>query len=493
MITPSPVPLSLATLGALPAAVQVPAYDRASLSPGIVHVGPGNFHRAHQAVYLDALMRDGLAHDWGIVGASIMSGDARLREMLLAQDCLGTVVSQSPAGNRARITGCQLDYLPVGDIETILQAMADPATRIVSLTVTEGGYYLDATTGHVDLSHPALVADATAALPATTFGILAHALARRRAAGVPAFTIMSCDNLPHNGRVAREATVGTARLIDAGLADWIDTHARFPNAMVDRITPATGERERRLVREEHGIDDPVPVFCETFIQWVLEDDFALGRPPFERAGVQIVDDVTPFETMKIRVLNGGHALLAYPAALLDIEYVDTAMQHPLIGTWLKKVEADEVLPTLQPVPDTDTAIYLDTIIERFANPAIGDTVQRLAFDGSNRQPKFIVPTLADRLAADASIDGLAMGSAFWCRYCAGTSESGKPFAENDGASARLRTAALQAREDPSIWLAMHEVYGSLAEDERLQKAFAAALRAIWRDGTQAVLSHHLDN
>ncbi len=483
----SAVALRLNTLQDLPAAVARPHYERASLSAGILHIGPGNFHRSHQAVYLDRLMNDGHAHDWAIVGASIMPSDQRLRDILVEQDYLTTVVEQVDGASSAQVTGCMIDYLPVADTDAILAAMCSPDTRIVSMTITEGGYFLSASTGHFDPTHPAIAGEANADTPGTVFGLLVVALRERRAAGTPPFTVMSCDNLPHNGRIAREATVGTARLIDESLADWIDENVSFPNAMVDRITPATGERELGSIVDDHGIDDQAPVFCEKFMQWVLEDNFSNGRPPFELAGVQIVPDVTPFEMLKIRVLNGGHALIAYPAALLGIEFAHDAMGNPLISGFLDRVEREEVIPTVPPVPNTDKAQYYETIVRRFANPAIGDTIQRLCHDGSNRQPKFIVPTIADRLAEGHSVSGLALGCAFWCRYCAGTDEQGNSITPNDTSHAILQPAALAARARPATWLEQPDIYGDLGENAAFAATFEAALNAIWADGTEAVL------
>ena len=485
-------PLGLGRLDALPAAVGRPSYARTDLSAGIVHFGPGNFHRAHQAVYLDRLMESGRGLDWGIVGASVMPGDAPLREALLGQDLLATVVSESAATSEARVTGPMVDYLPVADVPAILAALADPAIRIVSLTVTEGGYFVSAATNRFDDAHPRIRADAAnLAAPSTVFGLIVAALAARREAGRPAFTVMSCDNLPHNGSAARAAVTGLARLADPELADWIDARSSFPNGMVDRITPATGPRERARVAHEFGVADAAPVFCEDYLQWVLEDDFVAGRPALEAVGVQIVDDVAPYETMKIRILNGGHAVIAYPAALLDIEYVHEAMEHELVAGFLARIEADEIVPTVPPVPGIGLDDYVAAIRRRFANPRIGDTVRRLCLDGSNRQPKFIVPTIADRLAADAPIDGLALVSALWCRYCEGTSESGTSIAPNDPSWDRLAAVARASRTDPSAWLAMADVYGPLGTDERLRAAFARALTGLRRDGTEAALRAYI--
>lgn len=486
------VNLSLSTLGTLPAEVGRPGYGRAALSPGIVHFGVGNFHRAHMAWYLDRLMDEGRDRDWAILGAGVMAGDRRMRDALEPQDWLSTVVTQSAARSEARVVGPMIGFLPVGEPDAIHEALTHPGIRIVSLTVTEGGYFVDAETGLFDATHPLIAADAGAPhAPRTVFGHMLRALAARRAAGVPAFTVLSCDNVPHNGDVTRAALAGLAGLFDQDLAAWVRAEVACPNGMVDRIAPATGARERRILREEFGVEDAWPVFCEDFAQWVLEDRFPAGRPALERVGVTFVEDVTPFETMKIRILNGGHAVIAYPSGLMDIEFVHEAMAHPLVAGFLDRVEREEILPVVPPVPGTDIEAYLAKIVERFSNPKIGDTARRLCFDGSNRQPKFIVPTVADRLAGGGGVEGLALASALWCRYCAGTTDGGRKIAPNDPAWDALKLRAAEARRDPLAWLAMREVYGVVADAAPFREAFARHLAALWRDGTEAVLRGYL--
>jgi mannitol 2-dehydrogenase len=485
--------LSAAALPQIARTAGVPRYDRAALSAGILHFGVGNFHRAHQAAYLDELFDLGRDHDWAILGAGVMPGDARMREALQGQDWLTTLVEQSAGESRARVTGAMLEMLPVGAGEAILARLADPAVRIVSLSVTEGGYFLDAA-GRFDPTQPAIAADGAAPqAPETVFGLIAAGLKRRKAASVAPFTVMSCDNIPHNGVAARAAVAGVARLSDPALADWIEREVAFPSGMVDRITPATGARERALLASDFGIEDAWPVFCEDFRQWVLEDDFPAGRPELERVGVQFVPDVTPFETMKIRILNGGHAVLAYAAGLLDIHFVHDAMAHDLVRGFLEKVERTEILPTVPPVPGTDLDWYLREILRRFANPKIGDTVRRLCFDGPNRQPKFVVPPLVQRLRAGEDVTGLALASALWCRYCHGETDSGRPIEPNDPQWDRLQALARQARDAPDAWLSLETVYGEAAQVGAFRRRFAEALRALWDEGTAAVLDRYLAN
>lgn len=484
--------LSLVDLPQIANVAAVPRYERDSLTPGIVHFGVGNFHRAHQAVFLDDLFNEGLDHDWAIVGAGVRPADCEMRRVLGTQDYLSTVVEQKAGSITARVTGAMIDMLGPGDTAAIMAKLADPAIRIVSLTITEGGYYIDPSSQRFDSAHPDIVSDATdAASPRTVFGLIVAGLRERNSRGIAPFTVMSCDNVPGNGHVTRNAVVGLARLIDPVLAAWIDASVAFPNSMVDRITPATSDRERAVLSERFGIDDRWPVFCEDFKQWVLEDHFPAGRPALERVGVQFVRDVAPFELMKIRILNGGHAAIAYPAALMDIHFVHEAMQEPLIRDFLDKVEHDEIIPIVPPVTGTHLESYCELIERRFANPKIGDTITRLCLDGSNRQPKFILPSAADRLSSGASIKGLALVSAFWCRYCYGETESGKPIAPNDPSWDRLTERARRARTDPAEWLAMGDIFGPLARDARYVGAFTSALSAIWREGTETVLRTYL--
>ena len=468
-----------------------PTYDRATLTAGIVHIGVGNFHRAHQAVYLDDLFALGLDHDWAILGAGVRAGDARMRDAMAAQDYLSTVIELAPGHPSARRIGAMIGFVPVeSDNAALISAMAEPTIRIVSLTVTEGGYYINAA-GAFDATHPDIVADAAhPAHPATAFGAIIAALKQRRATGTPAFTVMSCDNLPGNGHVTRAAVLGLARLSDPAFADWIAANVAFPNGMVDRITPATGPRERSLAAQ-FGLNDPVPVTCEPFRQWVLEDNFPAGRPALERVGVTFTDDVHGYEAMKIRMLNGGHAIIAYPSALMDLTLVHEAMADPLIAAFLEKLERTEIIPHVAPVPGLSPAEYLDLIMGRFANPEIADTTARLCLDGSNRQPKFIVPSLRDTLSAGGSGDGLLLLSAFWCRYCAGQTDSGVDIPPNDPDWDALQACAKAAKTDPAQWLGMTHIYGDLGQNAGAVARFGAHLTAIWADGTKAVLRRFL--
>ncbi|MDB5587253.1 MAG: mannitol dehydrogenase family protein [Devosia sp.] len=486
--------LSAATLDAVSKTASVPQYDRSSLTAGIVHFGVGNFHRAHQAVYLDDLFATGSDHDWALVGAGVREADEAMRQKLLAQDLLTTVVEQEAEHSTARVTGGMIDYLQPGDSAAVIAKLSDPAIRIVSLTITEGGYYIDPASQKFDPKHPDIAYDAAHShAPKTAFGLILAGLLARRSAGIEPFTVMSCDNIPGNGHVTENAVIGLARLLDPELASWVKDNVAFPNGMVDRITPATSDRERDLLAQNFGIEDNWPVFCESFRQWVLEDKFPAGRPALEKVGVQFVADVAPYEHMKIRILNGGHATIAYPAGLMDIHFVHEAMENTLVAAFLKKVENDEIIPVVPPVPDTNLNDYFALCERRFGNPKIGDTVRRLALDGSNRQPKFIIPSAADRVAAGQSVTGLALVSALWCRYCYGTTDTGVVIEPNDPSWDRLTAQAKLAKADPKAWLAMTDIYGELAGNATFVAAFDHALTTLWSVGTNATLERYLAN
>ncbi len=486
------VKLSAATLAQLPPGVGRPNYKGSELRPGIVHIGVGNFHRAHQAVYLDDLFNAGADHDWAIVGAGVREPDVDMREKLKAQDWLTTVVEQEAGATSVRVTGAMIDFVKPFDVGALLEILARPETRIVSLTVTEGGYYISPATQRFDPTHPDIAYNSKhAEAPKTAFGLIAAGLRRRRSAGVAPFTVMSCDNIPGNGHVAENAVAGLAELSDPELAEWIRANVAFPNSMVDRITPATTDRERAILRDAYGIEDNWPVFCEEFRQWVVEDRFPAGRPALEKVGVTFTSDVAPYELMKIRILNGGHAAIAYPAGVLDIHFVHEAMEDAQIATFLETLTRREIIPVVPPPPQVDLEAYRKKVAERFANPKIADTISRLCLDGSNRQPKFILPTVRDRLAAGAGVKGLALVSAMWCRYCYGESESGKTIPPNDPSWDRLQAAARSARSDPRAFLAMRDIFGELADDPAYVHAFAGALASLWTNGVRPTLAGYL--
>ncbi|SNS47625.1 mannitol dehydrogenase family protein [Antarctobacter heliothermus] len=487
------IKLCSANLADLPEGIAVPTYDRASLTPGIVHIGLGNFHRGHQAWYLHRLMQQGLAQDWAIVGAGVRAFDEAQRQKMAAQDYLTTLIELDPAGSSAEVIGSMIDYVPIVDGNgPLIDRMTDPAIRIVALTVTEGGYYIDPVTKGFDAQHPDMVHDAAnPATPRTAFGAMVAALRQRRDAGTGPFTGQSCDNLQGNGAILRQTVVSLARLSDPALADWIDANCTFPNAMVDCIVPATGPNELALV-QGLGIDDAVPVTHENFRQWVIEDDFCAGRPDWDKAGATFSDDVHAYETMKIRILNGGHQVISNPGEILGVESIAGCMAHPLIGRLFHKLASVEIVPHVHAVPGMTPADYVDLIHKRFSNPLIVDTTRRVAFDGSSRHTGFLLPTLREALAAGTPYDGLALVEALWARMCAGTREDGSDIAANDPFWDDLNAAALAAKETPQAWLEQRQIYGELADHAGFAGAFADSLQMIWREGTEAALGAYLD-
>jgi mannitol 2-dehydrogenase len=487
------VKLSAANLSRLPAGVAVPRYARTDLKPGIFHIGVGNFHRAHQAVYLDDLFNLGVSRDWALIGTGVRPADAAMRSALQSQDWLTTVVEQEAHTKSARVTGAMIDFVAPADAAAALAEMIKPEIRIVSLTITEGGYYISPATQSFDAAHPDIVGDANSLnAPKTAFGLIAAALKHRRDAGMKPFTVMSCDNIPGNGHVTENAVAGLAEIAHPALAAWIRKNVAFPNSMVDRITPATSDRERNLLNEQWGVEDAWPVFCEEFKQWVIEDHFCDGRPELEKVGVTFTSEVAPYELMKIRILNGGHATIAYPAALLDIHFVHEAMEDRQISAFLDRLTKTEIAPTVPPPPSTNLDQYRELIARRFANPKIGDTITRLCFDGSNRQPKFILPTVRARREAGQGVAGLALVSALWCRYCHGSTETGRTVAPNDDNWARLQAHAKRAKDTPEAYLEMTDIFGANAGDPEYVAAFSKALRSLWSKGVRPTLDDYLN-
>lgn len=483
--------LSDETLTQLPSGVRGPRYDRADLSAGIVHIGLGNFHRAHQAWYLHRLFDAGLCHDWAIVGAGVRPGDAAQREKLLAQDCLTTLIELAPEEVSAEVTGAMIDFVAVRDDNAPLVArMADPAIRIVALTVTEGGYYLGPDgsfdSDHADIRHDAEHPDR----PRTAFGAMVAALRLRRERGHGPFAGLSCDNLHGNGAILRQTVVGLARLSDPDLGDWIESTCTFPNSMVDCIVPATGENEMALVRSL-GIADRAPVTHEPYRQWVIEDNFCAGRPDWNEAGAVFSSRVHDYEALKLRILNAGHQILANAGELLSIGTISECMTHPLVSAMFERVQRHEIVPHVPSLPDMAAGDYVDLVGRRFSNPRIVDTTRRVAFDGSSRHPGFVLPSLRDGLDQDAPIGGLALVEALWARMCAGRREDGTEIEPNDPNWGTLNAAASAARERPAAWLEQRKIYGDLGSNDRFAAAFDDALRRIWADGTEAAIEHFL--
>ncbi|MET1089625.1 MAG: mannitol dehydrogenase family protein [Arthrobacter sp.] len=482
--------LNNATLHELPVTLLKPSYDRTSLKAGIVHFGVGGFHRAHEAMYLDRLMNEGEALDWAICGVGVLPGDARMKEVMNSQDCLYTLVVKNPDGTReGRIIGSIIEYLfAPDDPEAVIEKMASEDIRIVSLTVTEGGYNFHHVTGEFNAENPDVVHDLQAgAAPRTTFGLVTEALSRRRARGLAPFTIMSCDNIQGNGDVARKMFVSYASLKNAELGSWVEDQVPFPNSMVDRITPVTTVEDRDSVEETFGIDDAWPVVCEPFEQWVLEDHFSLGRPPFEKIGVQLVDDVEPYELMKLRLLNASHQGMCYFGYLAGYRYAHEVCQDPLFAQFLLDYMDKEATPTLQPVPGIDLDDYKRTLIERFSNEHVRDTLARLCAESSDRIPKWLLPVIRINLQNGGEIQRSAAIVASWARYDEGIDEQGNPIEVVDRLKDALMAAASEQREEPLSFISQREVFGDLIDNQDFVAAYTSALARLHRQGARATV------
>jgi mannitol 2-dehydrogenase len=485
--------LNAKTLGQLARTVAVPTYDREAVTTGIVHFGVGGFHRAHQAMYLDRLMNDGEALDWGITGVGLLPGDKRMHDVLHSQDCLYTrVVKDADATMHPRVIGSIVDYLfAPDDPEAVLRVLSDPATRIVSLTITEGGYLVNQSTGEFDANDPSIQDDLEdGAVPSTAFGYVVEGLRRRRDAGTDPFTVMSCDNIEGNGEVAHKMMGAFARLKDADLAAWIEEHVVFPNSMVDRITPVTTDDDRAQLAREFGVEDGWPVVCEPFTQWALEDRFPTGRPPYDDAGVQLVPDVTPYELMKLRLLNAGHQALCYLGYLSGYRYAHEVCSDDLFTGFLLGYMDEEATPTLEPLPGVDLDAYKHELIKRFANPEIKDTLARLCAESSDRIPKWLVPVIRAELAADGPVRRSALVVAAWARYAEGLDEDGNEIEVVDRRKEQVMQRAQQQPphgDDPVAFLRDPDLFGDLADDERFIRDYTEALESLHAVGARTTL------
>lgn len=478
--------LSLADLAALPAAVTRPSYDPGRISVGIVHLGIGAFHRAHQAIYTDdAIAAVGGA--WGISGVSLRSAD--VRDRLAPQDGLYTAVEKSRAGVRRRLVGSVREILFLGQERARTDArLADAATKIVSLTVTEKGYCHDPATGRLNVDHADVVHDlATTDAPVSVVGLLTRAFALRRASGAGPLTIVCCDNLPHNGKVLRGVVLAFAEARDPVLARWIDQNAAFPSTMVDRIVPATTAADIADNDAALGLHDAAPVVFEPFEQWVIEDAFATPRPRWEAGGAQFVSDVSPFEAMKLRLLNASHSAFAYLGFLAGHDYIYQVAAQPDFVAFMRRFMQDEVTPTLAVPPATDLAAYREALVTRFGNPALPHRTQQIAMDGSQKLPQRLLATTRENLAAGRSVRLAALAVAGWMRYVAGPDEKGNAIAVSDPLARTFADVAAAHRGDPQglarALLALRPIFGDdLPRDARFTSAVADWLAALYADG-----------
>lgn len=482
--------LNAASLDTLSPAVAVPTYDRTQIGSAIVHFGVGGFHRAHEAMYIDALLRAGDT-EWGICGVGIMPFDLKMRDALDAQDGLYTLATTSPEGEtEARVIGSIAEYLYAPDNPlAVLDKLADPGTRIVSLTITEGGYSIDDATGAFAPSDEATLSDLTGATPPrSVLGYLTAALRLRRDAGTPPFTVMSCDNIQGNGHVAKTALLAFIDQVDPELTAWVAEHVAFPSSMVDRITPATTDAVRADIADRFGIQDLWPVHSESYVQWVLEDTFTLGRPPLETVGVQLVDDVMPFELMKLRMLNASHQAMGYVGLLADLHYAHEVCTDPLFVEFLRGYMHREAIPTLDEVPDTDLGEYCELLLARFGSEAVRDTLARLVYDGSDRIPKFLLPVVRARLVEGGEIAHSVLVLAAWSIFLEGKTESGEPTPMADRRLDEIQAAVAGEASTPGSFLDYAPVFGDLGQNETLRAAYITARGAIAANGIRATVA-----
>ena len=492
--------LNAGNLSELSRSIAVPAYDRESSERRIVHLGVGGFHRAHLAEYVDAL-RSGGDLEWGLVGVGVLPQDRRMDEVLAEQDNLYTLVTVDPRGaEEARVIGSLSRYVfAPREPERAVAAMADPATRIVSLTITEGGYDVDDRTGEFAPSTPGVLADLEAlaaggaggVAPESALGLLVASLDRRRRDGAGGLTVMSCDNIQRNGDVARAAVLGFAARVDEGLAEWIAENASFPHSMVDRITPATTDAVREDLRAGWGVEDRWPVRAESFKQWVLEEDFIAGRPAFERVGVQLVDDVGPYEKMKLRLLNASHQVMSHASLLHGYASVHETCSDPRFAALLAGYMRHEAAPTLDPVPGVDVESYCETLLSRFSSAAVKDTLARQVVDASERIPKFLLPVVRDALARGVEVRRSAFTVAAWCqRLLLHAADPDAGPLEDRNAESLLR-AARREEETPGAFLDELEMFAEVREHGGFRRPFAEARRIIADRGVIAAL-HDLE-
>lgn len=464
-------------------ALKKPTYEQANLSAGIVHIGVGNFHRAHQAWYLHRLMQMGLNYDFAIIGAGVRSYDEQMRQKLKAQNYLTTLIELGPNEQSAEEIGSMIDYVPIEiNNQSLIKQMSDEAIRIVSLTVTEGGYYLDPATKKFANNHPDMIFDSTHPdTPKTAFGAMIAALKIRKEKAMQPFTCQSCDNLQGNGDILKQTVLSLAQLSDPKLANWIEKNGAFPNSMVDCIVPATGDKELAIAKTM-GLENKNIVTHENFRQWVIEDNFCNGRPNWEKVGATLTPDVHNYEKMKIRILNGGHQIIAATGDLLGIKTISETINHPLINAFFYKVQIEEIMPNVEAVKEYTVNEYIKLVAKRFSNPAIVDTTRRVAFDGSARQTGFILPSVYDNLKANRKTDGLALTSAIWARYCLGIREDESKIEANDPYWNDLVVRAKKAQTNPKVWLENQTLYGDLVFQKSFCNNFEKWLNLIYQKG-----------
>ena len=489
------IKLNTKTLSQVPKSVAVPTYDRSKVTSGIVHVGVGNFHRAHEAFYTDQLLNKG-EKEWGICGVCLLERDRKMYEILTGQDGLYTLVVKEPDGNRSvRVIGSIVEvlYAPE-DPDVVISKMADPGVKIISLTITEGGYNYDASTGEFLFSEPDIQWDLQHPdRPRTIFGTLAAAMLLRRNNRLPGFTVLSCDNIQQNGEVCKKMVMSFLREWQPDLVSWAEEQVTFPNSMVDRITPVTSEQDRKDLLSGVQLEDDWPVICEPFILWVIEDHFPHGRPVWERAGVQFVNEVEPYEKMKIRLLNAGHSLLGFSGTLFGYRTIDEAVRNPIITAFLRKFMDNEVTPVLGEIDGINLEEYKNSLLERFANPYISDRLSRICSESSSKIPKFLLPTIIEQLHREGPLECSALVVATWCRYLELAGTAGMNYEIQDSNRGMLLEASRASQDkDPLAFLKYKPVFGNLAHSARFVETYLRMIRYLRWNGLEEAISNLIE-
>ena len=483
----------MSELNNLPAEVATPKYNRGEVTAGIAHFGVGGFHRSHEALVIDKLLHSPDHESWGLVGIGVRPADRPMKESLEPQNYLYSLTEKDMSGTNTRVIGSIIDYLYAPDSPSgVLKLLTDSKIKIVSLTITEGGYNFNQVTREFDWSNPDVLEDVeNAENPRTVFGFIVRALASRKANGITPFTVMSCDNIQANGNLAKKMIVSFAKKVDTELATWIEENVHFPNSMVDRITPATTDKDREYALATLGVIDYWPVAAEPFFQWVLEDSFSAGRPNFEDADVQIVEDVEPYELMKLRLLNASHQALAYFGYLMGYRLVHEAVGDPLIQTLLRRYMKQEARPTLKEVPGVDLDAYCEKLIERFLNEEVADTVPRLCAESSDRIPKWLVAVINENLNSGVVPTLSIAVLASWARYAEGTDENGESIDVVDNLAAQLVPLAQSQRDNPLAFVENKKLFGDLAENSEFSEKYQEVLHSLWEKGARVTLQNLL--
>ncbi|WAJ72214.1 mannitol dehydrogenase family protein [Catenovulum adriaticum] len=479
--------LNQLTLANLPSEIDVPTYDRSQLKAGIVHIGVGGFHRAHQAVYINELLKTPGSEQWAICGVGLFENNRALNDILAEQDYLYSLVVRHPNGQiDNKVIGSMIDFILAPDNQqSVIDKLAHPDTKIVSLTITEGGYNLHPATGEFDFENQDILHDIqNPNMPKTAFGYITAGLKQRKNAGLPAFTVQSCDNIQHNGAVARKMLLTFAKQQDPDLSQWIADNVAFPNAMVDRITPITTDADKAHVATTFNLNDEWPITCESFAQWVIEDNFSNGRPNWNLVGAQFVKDVTPFEKMKIRLLNAGHSVLGLLGSIYDYNTIDETVSDKDFAEYLRAFMDLEVTPLLDELDGINLTQYKDTLIERFSNPNIKDSLSRICSESSAKLPKFLIATINENLAAGRDSSLAILVIATWCLYSdKQVNQANVKLNIQDAMHSELAKFAQQTKNDKFAFLQINSLFGNLHKQESFSQIYANAIDALYSENS----------